>query len=64
MVFVVLRCKLIDVIMKKTNALLSILIVIITSGFLIYGTSIDKKEIILHEGTALYFPIEVDFAGE
>jgi hypothetical protein len=50
--------------MKKTNALLSILIVVITSGFLIFGTSVAKKEIILHQGTALYFPIEVDFAGE
>jgi membrane-bound lytic murein transglycosylase D len=50
--------------MKKTNALLSILIVVLISGFLIYGTSGDKKERLLHEGTAMYFPIAVDFAGE
>jgi hypothetical protein len=50
--------------MKKTNALLSILIVILISGFLIYGTSGERKEKLLHEGTAMYFPVEVDFSGE
>lgn len=50
--------------MKKTNALLSILIIVLISGFLIYGTSGDVKEKLLHEGTAMYFPIAVDFAGE
>jgi membrane-bound lytic murein transglycosylase D len=63
-VFVVLLINKIEKIMKKTNALLSILIVVLISGFLIYGTSGDKKEILLHEGTAMYFPVEVDFSGE
>jgi hypothetical protein len=50
--------------MKKTNALLSILIVVLISGFLIYGTSGEKKEKLLHQGTSMYFPIQIDFAGE
>jgi membrane-bound lytic murein transglycosylase D len=38
--------------MKKSKAYVSIIIVIVISGFL------------MHEGTAMYFPIAVDFAGE
>ena len=50
--------------MKKTNALLTILIIVMVSGFLIFGMSGGEKDKSLHIGTAMYFPIEADFAGE
>jgi hypothetical protein len=34
------------------------------SGVLVYGISGTQKEKLLHEGSAMYFPTEVDFAGE
>lgn len=50
--------------MKKTNALLTILIIVMVSGFLIFGISGEEKDKDLHIGTAMYFPIAADFAGE
>ena len=50
--------------MKKTSILLSILVVILFSGFLIFSISGDEKEKLLHEGTPMYFPVAADFAGE
>lgn len=50
--------------MKKTNALLTILIIVMVSGFLIFGISEEEKDKDLHIGTAMYFPITADFAGE
>jgi membrane-bound lytic murein transglycosylase D len=50
--------------MRKKNALMSVLIVVLISGFFIYGISIDDKKKILKEGTSMFFPVAVDFAGE
>ena len=50
--------------MKKTNALLTILIIVMASGFLIFGISGEEKDKSMHIGTSMYFPIETDFAGE
>lgn len=50
--------------MKKTNALLTILIIVIVSGFLVFGISGEEKDKSMHIGTAMYFPIQADFAGE
>ncbi|MGL2963276.1 lytic transglycosylase domain-containing protein [Flavobacterium sp. RSB2_4_14] len=50
--------------MQKSKTPISILIVIIISGFLIFAISGDNKDKLLREGTAFYFPSAVDFAGE
>ena len=50
--------------MKKTNAPLTILILVLLSGFLIFAISGKNKDQKMHEGTAMYFPAEIDFAGE
>ena len=46
----------------KRTALLSV--VIIASGAFVYGISTENKNKITHEGTTLYFPTSIDFAGE
>jgi len=46
---------------KKGAALL---LIISLSGILIFAISNEDKNKITHEGTAYYFPTEVDFAGE
>jgi len=46
---------------KKTMLLATI---VMASGALIYGTSTETKNKITHEGTARFFPISIDFAGE
>lgn len=46
------------------KALLATIGVIIMSGILIFGVSGDSKDKLLHEGTAMYFPENIDFAGE
>jgi membrane-bound lytic murein transglycosylase D len=46
---------------KKGAALL---LIITLSGILIFAISNEDKNKITHEGTAYYFPTEVDFAGE
>jgi len=50
--------------MKKNNSQISIFIVILISGFLIFSISGDNKDKLMHEGTSMYFPTKVDFAGE
>lgn len=50
--------------MKTHKALISILIVIIVSGILVFALPGDEKEKAFREGTPLYFPTAVDFAGE
>ncbi|HNP33662.1 MAG TPA: lytic transglycosylase domain-containing protein [Flavobacterium sp.] len=50
--------------MKTHKALISILIVIFVSGILVFALPGDSKEKALREGTPLYFPTSVDFAGE
>nr|WP_294776204.1 lytic transglycosylase domain-containing protein [uncultured Flavobacterium sp.] len=50
--------------MKTNKALLSVATVVLLSGILVFGISGDNKEKVLREGTAMYFPTEVDFAGE
>ena len=50
--------------MKTSKALLSTIGVILVSGILVFGTYGDSKDKLLHEGTAMYFPTSVDFAGE
>ena len=51
-------------IMNTNKALLSTLGVILISGILVFGISGDNKDKVLREGTPLYFPTAVDFAGE
>ena len=50
--------------MKTNKALLSTFVVILISGILIFGIAGDNKEKLLREGTPMYFPTAVDFAGE
>lgn len=50
--------------MKKTNALVTTLSLVLISGIFVFGISSEKKENLLHEGTAMYFPTNIDFAGE
>jgi hypothetical protein len=50
--------------MKTNKTLLSIVTTLLLSGILVFGISGDNKDKLIHEGTAMYFPVEVDFAGE
>jgi hypothetical protein len=50
--------------MKTNKALLSTIGVILVSGILVFGITGDNKDKAMHEGTAMYFPTEVNFAGE
>lgn len=50
--------------MKTHKALISILIVIFVSGILVFALPGDEKEKAFREGTPMYFPTAVDFAGE
>ncbi len=50
--------------MKTNKALLSTLAVVLISGILVFGITGDNKEKLLREGTPMYFPTTVDFAGE
>ena len=50
--------------MKSHKALISILIVILISGILVFALAGDNKTKALREGTPMYFPTAVDFAGE
>jgi hypothetical protein len=51
-------------IMRTSKALLSTFGVILISGMLVFGISGDSKDKLLHEGTSMYFPEVIDFAGE
>ena len=50
--------------MKTNKALLSTLIIVLISGILVFGISADNKQKTMREGTPMYFPSAVDFAGE
>lgn len=50
--------------MKTNKALLSTLAIVFLSGVMVFGISGEHKDKLMHEGTAMYFPTEVDFAGE
>ena len=50
--------------MKKLHIIGTIALVLITSSILIYATSDTDRRLKSHEGTAMYFPPKVDFAGE
>lgn len=50
--------------MKLDKALLSTFIILLISGAFIFGISGEQKDKKMHEGTAMYFPTEIDFAGE
>ena len=50
--------------MKTNKALISTLVVILISGMFVFGISGDNKEKLMREGTPMYFPTVVDFAGE
>lgn len=50
--------------MKTHKALISTLVIILVSGIMVFGISGDNKAKLLREGTPLYFPTAVDFAGE
>jgi hypothetical protein len=48
---------------RKSAFLITLVVVLIASGF-IFGLSGDQKDKALHEGTAMFFPEAIDFAGE
>lgn len=50
--------------MKKNHAVLTTIGIILISGMFIFAISGDNKQKAVREGTALYFPTEIDFAGE
>ncbi len=47
--------------MKKTAVIGAVVLV---SGALVYGVSTEEKNKITHEGSAMFFPTSIDFAGE
>jgi membrane-bound lytic murein transglycosylase D len=51
-------------IMQTHKALISTFIIVLISGILVFAISGDNKERLLREGTPMYFPTAVDFAGE
>lgn len=50
--------------MDKLKNVTIIILLIIVSGISIFAISNDKKNDITHEGTARYFPVQIDFSGE
>ncbi len=50
--------------MKRQNIFIEILLIILCFGFFINGVSTETKNKITHEGTHIYFPTAIDFAGE
>jgi hypothetical protein len=50
--------------MKTNRALIVTLAVILLSGVFVFGIAGDNKDKALHEGTAMFFPEAIDFAGE
>ncbi len=50
--------------MKRLNISLALVLIVLCSGFFINAVSTENKNKITHEGTAMYFPTSVDFAGE
>jgi hypothetical protein len=50
--------------MKTNKPLITTLFFVIVSGFLIFAITGNNKDRVMHEGTAMYFPESIDFAGE
>jgi membrane-bound lytic murein transglycosylase D len=50
--------------MNRIQKTMMISAVVLVSGALMYGISTEDKNKITHEGTARYFPTNIDFAGE
>lgn len=50
--------------MKTNKALLATLVVVLIAGVLVFGISGDNKDKVMRQGTPMYFPTAVDFAGE
>ena len=50
--------------MNWINKGVTLILIISISGLLVFALSNEDKNKITHEGTAFYFPTEVDFAGE
>ena len=50
--------------MKTQKALISTIGIILISGGLVFGISGVNKDKLLREGTSMYFPTSIDFAGE
>jgi hypothetical protein len=50
--------------MKINKALLLTFAVVLISGILVFGIAGDNKDKLMHEGTAMFFPESIDFAGE
>ena len=50
--------------MKTHKALLSTIGIILISGGLVFGIAGETKDKLMHEGTSMYFPTAIDFAGE
>jgi membrane-bound lytic murein transglycosylase D len=50
--------------MKKIKIIGTLALIVIASSLMIYATSDTDRKKMSHEGTAMYFPPKVDFAGE
>lgn len=50
--------------MKTNRALTVTLAIILISGVFVFGIAGDNKDKAMHEGTAMFFPETIDFAGE
>jgi membrane-bound lytic murein transglycosylase D len=50
--------------MNRNRALIFTLVIVLISGVFVFGLTGDNKDKALHEGTAMYFPETIDFAGE
>ncbi len=50
--------------MKTNRALIVTLAIILISGVFVFGIAGDNKDKAMHEGTAMFFPETIDFAGE
>lgn len=50
--------------MKTNRALIVTLAILLISGAFVFGIAGDNKDKAMHEGTAMFFPEAIDFAGE
>lgn len=50
--------------MNRIKRIALIATVVMVSGVFVYGISTENKNKITHEGTTLFFPTSIDFAGE
>ena len=51
-------------IMKTNKPFITTLFFVVVSGFLIFAITGNNKDRVMHEGTAMFFPESIDFAGE